>query len=45
MAGVRLFGPEGRLESTAVPGFRIEADWLWQRPLPSEFECLRKTTG
>ncbi len=36
---------EGRLESTAVPGFRIEVDWLWLRPLPSEFDCLRELTG
>ena len=36
---------EGRLESTAVPGFRIEVEWLWQRPLPSEFDCLRELTG
>jgi len=30
----------GRLESSAVPGFWIEVDWLWQRPLPSVIECL-----
>jgi len=33
---------QGCLESTAVPGFRIEVEWLWQRPLPSEFDCLRQ---
>ncbi len=33
---------EGRLESTAVPGFRIEVEWLWQRPLPNQFDCLRE---
>jgi Uma2 family endonuclease len=36
---------EGRLESTAVPGFWIEVGWLWERPLPSEFDCLRELTG
>ena len=36
---------DGRLESTAVPGFRIEVEWLWQRPMPSEFECLGEITG
>ena len=36
---------DGRLESTAVPGFRIEVEWLWQRPLPSEFECLGEIAG
>lgn len=35
----------GRLESTAVPGFRIEVNWLWQRPLPSDFDCLRELTA
>lgn len=31
----------GRLESTAVPGFRIEVEWLFERPMPSDLECLR----
>ncbi len=35
----------GRLESAAVPGFRIEVDWLWQRPMPGEFDCLREVVG
>ncbi len=35
----------GRLASTAVPGFWIEVEWLWQRPLPSEFDCLRELTA
>jgi len=30
----------GRLESSPVPGFWIEVDWLWQRPLPNVIECL-----
>lgn len=33
---------EGRLESAAVPGFWIGAGWLWQRPLPGEFDCLHE---
>ncbi len=32
----------GFLESTAVPGFRIEVGWLWERPLPNQFDCLRE---
>ena len=31
---------EGRLESTAVPGFQIEVEWLWQRPMPGLLDCL-----
>jgi len=31
----------GRIDSLVVPGFSIEADWLWQDPLPSTFGCLR----
>ncbi len=47
--GERRFKTEdftrGRVESEAVPGFWIEADWLWRRPLPSEVECLRALMG
>ena len=32
---------EGRLASTVVPGFWIEADWLWRPKLPSTLACLR----
>jgi len=35
----------GRLEAREIPGFYIEVDWLWQEPLPSAFECLRKLVG
>lgn len=31
---------DGRLASTIVPGFWIEAGWLWQEPLPSTVDCL-----
>lgn len=31
-----------RLESTAVPGFWIRVEWLWQEPLPSAPACLRQ---
>lgn len=46
---VHVFGPDapeanilrsGRLESVALPGFWIEVDWLWQRPLPSDADLL-----
>ena len=30
----------GRLESTVVPGFWIEVDWLWGETLPSTPVCL-----
>ena len=28
-------------QSTALPGFRIDVTWLWQRPLPTLREALR----
>lgn len=31
---VSLQSRQGSLASAVVPGFAIEADWLWQRPLP-----------
>ena len=36
---------EGRLESSAAPGFWIEVGWLWRRPLPAEYDCLREIAG
>ncbi|WP_322797486.1 Uma2 family endonuclease [Thermoflexus sp.] len=36
---------EGRLASTAVPGFWIEVGWLWQHPLPPALRCLRQILG
>ena len=35
----------GRVESSAVPGFWIEAEWLWSDPLPNEMQCLRDILG
>lgn len=32
----------GKLASRALKGFFIEVDWLWQDPLPSEIECIKK---
>ena len=32
----------GILESTALPGFRINVDWLWQDPLPRALDCVGK---
>ena len=32
----------GRLESVVVPGFWIDAGWLWRPKLPSTFGCLKK---
>jgi len=31
----------GRVESSIIKGFWIEADWLWSDPLPNEMQCLR----
>ncbi len=35
----------GRLASSRIPGFWIEVEWLWQRPLPGELECLHRLVG
>jgi len=35
----------GRVESTVVPGFWIDASWLWQEELPSTMACLREILG
>ncbi|HYZ07266.1 MAG TPA: hypothetical protein VE709_01470 [Pseudonocardiaceae bacterium] len=35
----------GRIESTVLPGFWIDVDWLWQEPLPSTVRCLRALLG
>lgn len=31
---VSMSRSQGTLDSAAVPGFRIDVSWLWQRPLP-----------
>lgn len=33
---------EGRLESSVLPGFWLEIEWLWQPELPPAFDCLRR---
>jgi Uma2 family endonuclease len=35
----------GRLASRQVPGFWIDADWLWQEELPSSLGCLQRILG
>jgi len=35
----------GRLTSAALPGFWVEASWLWQASLPSEVDCLDQILG
>jgi Uma2 family endonuclease len=35
----------GRLESTVMKGFWIEAGWLWSDPLPNVMQCLRNILG
>ena len=36
---------KGRVESTVMPGFWIEASWLWSDPLPNAMACLRQILG
>ncbi len=36
---------DGRVESTAVPGYWVQVEWLWERPLPNKLECLRRLLG
>ncbi len=33
---------KGHVASTAIPGFWVEASWLWREPLPAELECLEQ---
>ncbi len=33
---------QGRMASQALPGFWLQVDWLWQDPLPSEFQVLEQ---
>lgn len=35
----------GRIESSVLPGFWIDVDWLWADPLPSTMACLRGLLG
>ncbi len=32
----------GRYESRVLPGFWVEAEWFWQRPLPPLFDILKQ---
>ncbi len=33
---------QGRLSSTVLPGFWLQVEWLWQDPLPSEWDVLER---
>ena len=35
----------GRVSSTAVPGFWIQAEWLWSDPLPPVLACYEQIAG
>jgi Uma2 family endonuclease len=35
----------GRVESRVIPGFWIDASWLWQDELPDALDCLREILG
>ncbi len=39
------FHTEGKIFSTALSGFWIDAGWLWQDLLPSEAQCLEQILG
>jgi Uma2 family endonuclease len=32
----------GKLKSSTITGFGIEAEWLWQDPLPTHLNCLNQ---
>ena len=32
----------GRIASTVLRGFWIDAAWLWTKPLPNKLACLRE---
>ncbi|CAN5723509.1 hypothetical protein BH23PLA1_BH23PLA1_04380 [soil metagenome] len=36
---------QGRVESTILPGFWINAEWLWAQSLPNPRECLLQMLG
>ncbi len=36
---------KGRIESTVLPGFWINAEWLWAEPLPASLTCLLEILG
>jgi hypothetical protein len=33
---------EGRLDSTALPGYWLDVAWLWADPLPNPRRCLER---
>jgi Uma2 family endonuclease len=33
---------EGKLQSSAIPGFYLRPEWLWNNPMPLEFDVLRE---
>jgi Uma2 family endonuclease len=33
---------EGKLQSSAIPGFYLRPEWLWNDPMPLEFDVLRE---
>lgn len=35
----------GKVESQLLPGFWIDAEWLWQDPLPPVADCLKEVVG
>lgn len=37
--------PPGRVESRVLPGFWLDASWLFARPRPPESECLAEILG
>ena len=41
----RTVDHEGVYHSSAVTGFWLVVDWLWQRPLPAAFPLIRRLIG
>ena len=43
----RLIEPDARgiYHSTALPGFWLKIEWLWQEPLPSPLRAVAEVAG
>lgn len=39
---VEVSAENGRMSSTAIPGFWLKAEWLWAEPRPGALACLRE---
>jgi Uma2 family endonuclease len=39
---IEVSAENGRMSSTAIPGFWLKVDWLWTSPRPGALVCLRE---